>query len=72
MVPKYSLPGKIDFKSTLGRPVTDLDEAPISIDDLAFLQYTGATTGLSKGAMLSHGNVIASLEQLEAMLVDVI
>jgi Acyl-CoA synthetases (AMP-forming)/AMP-acid ligases II len=42
--------------------VTDLDESPISIDDLAFLQYTGATTGLSKGAMLSHGNVIASLE----------
>jgi len=72
MVPRYSLPGKIDFKSTLGRPVTDLDDAPISIDDLAFLQYTGATTGLSKGAMLSHGNVIASLEQLEAMLVDVI
>ena len=72
MVPRYSLPGKIDFKSTLGRPVTDLDESPISIDDLAFLQYTGATTGLSKGAMLSHGNVIASLEQLESMLVDLI
>jgi long-chain acyl-CoA synthetase len=72
MVPRYSLPGKINFRSTLGRPVTDLDETPISINDLAFLQYTGATTGLSKGSMLSHGNVIASLEQLEAMLLDLI
>ena len=72
MVPRYSLPGKINFTSTLGRPVTDLDETPSSINDLAFLQYTGATTGLSKGAMLSHGNVIASLEQLEAMLLDLI
>ena len=72
MVPRYSLPNKIAFKSTFNRPVTDLDETPISINDLAFLQYTGATTGLSKGSMLSHGNVIASLEQLEAMLNDLI
>ena len=38
-----------------------------SSDDLLFLQYTGGTTGLSKGAMLTHGNLIANIEQFEAM-----
>jgi len=45
--------------SSLKEPVSDLD-------DLMFLQYTGGTTGLSKGAMLSHGNVLANLYQYEA------
>jgi len=71
-IKRYRIPKAIDFKSTLNRPVADFNETSISINDLAFLQYTGATTGLSKGSMLSHGNIVANLEQLDALLVDVI
>ena len=42
----------------------------LGADDLIFLQYTGGTTGLSKGAMLSHGNLVANIIQFEAMLAD--
>ena len=44
---------------------TELSEPALSQDDLLFLQYTGGTTGLSKGAMLSHGNLIANILQFE-------
>jgi long-chain acyl-CoA synthetase len=44
-----------------------LDEPPMIQDDLLFLQYTGGTTGLSKGAMLSHGNLLANIAQFEAV-----
>ena len=71
LIPRYSIPNTIRFKSMLYRPPADFNETAISIDDLAFLQYTGATTGLSKGVMLSHGNVVANLDQLNSMLADV-
>ena len=71
LVPRYRIPNTIRFKSMLKRPTADFNETAISIDDLAFLQYTGATTGLSKGVMLSHGNVVANLGQLNSMLADV-
>ena len=71
LVPRYSIPNTVRFKSMLKRPAADFNETAISIDDLAFLQYTGATTGLSKGVMLSHGNVVANLDQLNSMLADV-
>ena len=71
LVPRYRIPNTIRFKSMLKRPIADFNETAISIDDLAFLQYTGATTGLSKGVMLSHGNVVANLDQLNSMLADV-
>jgi long-chain acyl-CoA synthetase len=45
----------------------DLEEAEMAQDDLLFLQYTGGTTGLSKGAMLTHGNLIANILQFQAM-----
>ena len=45
----------------------DFAEPEMSHDDLVFLQYTGGTTGLSKGAMLSHGNLLANMLQFEAM-----
>ena len=61
LVPRYRISNTIRFSSMLHRPVADFNETAISIDDLAFLQYTGATTGLSKGVMLSHGNVVANL-----------
>ena len=55
MVPNYHLT-HIPFQSTLKTPITSL-ENDILPSDLAFLQYTGGTTGLSKGAMLTHQNI---------------
>ena len=71
LVPRYNISNTLRFTSMLKRPSADFNETAISIDDLAFLQYTGATTGLSKGVMLSHGNVVANLDQLNSMLADV-
>jgi long-chain acyl-CoA synthetase len=60
MVPDYHVPNAIDFKSVLkkGKSLT-YTKPKIEIEDLAFLQYTGGTTGVSKGAQLSHRNIIA-------------
>jgi long-chain acyl-CoA synthetase len=64
MVPSFSLPMAISFKTALaegkGKPFT---EAEVSHDDVAFLQYTGGTTGVAKGAALTHENMIANLLQ---------
>src|SRR5947207_1839037 len=69
MVPAYELPGAISFKNALneGRD-KPLDTPALGHDDIAFLQYTGGTTGVSKGAMLLHRNVIAALLQYKAWL----
>ena len=45
----------------------ELDEPDMTLDDLLFLQYTGGTTGLSKGAMLTHGNLVGNILQFQAM-----
>ena len=71
LVPRYKISNTLRFTSMLQRPSADFNETAISIDDLAFLQYTGATTGLSKGVMLSHGNIVANLDQLYSMLSSV-
>lgn len=69
MVPSYNLPGSISFNEALERGDSQKLEIPImEPDDVAFLQYTGGTTGVSKGAMLSHRNLIANLLQIEAWL----
>ena len=64
MVPEWSIPGTVAMPATLaaGRGMK-LEEPPLDHDDLAFLQYTGGTTGVSKGAMLTHGNIVANLLQ---------
>ena len=60
MVPDYYLPNAISFKSVLKKGKgLNYTKPRIEIEDLAFLQYTGGTTGVSKGAQLSHRNIIA-------------
>ena len=59
MVPAYHLPKAISFKSTLKKGASLKYQRPsVSIQDIAVLQYTGGTTGVSKGAQLSHGNLV--------------
>lgn len=67
MVPAWSLPGHIRFADIMKRTNVN-DFRPVSLDhsDMAFLQYTGGTTGVAKGAVLSHGNLVANLCQAYA------
>jgi len=69
MVPAFSLPGSVSFKRVLaeGSGMT-LQPSKQGHDDIAFLQYTGGTTGVSKGAILLHRNLIANVLQNEAWL----
>ncbi|PRO72514.1 long-chain-fatty-acid--CoA ligase FadD [Alteromonas alba] len=73
MVPAYSLSGAKSFMSALkaGEKLT-YTRPEVTNEDLAFLQYTGGTTGVSKGAMLTHRNMIANLEQVSGILSTVI
>lgn len=69
MVPAFKLPDAIRFNAALirGRNLT-FESVELSGNDLAFLQYTGGTTGVSKGAMLTHRNMVANLEQAKASI----
>ncbi|WP_156322135.1 long-chain-fatty-acid--CoA ligase FadD [Winslowiella iniecta] len=67
LVPKYNLPNAISFRSAMHQGYRLQYVKPDIInDDLAFLQYTGGTTGVAKGAMLTHRNMQANLEQTKA------
>jgi long-chain acyl-CoA synthetase len=67
MVPHFSLPGAVRFNEALEKGAARKLQAPvIGPDDVAVLQYTGGTTGVSKGAVLLHRNVIANVLQSEA------
>lgn len=69
MIPKWTIPGSISLNQALIIGKTGNYVSPkITHDDLAFLQYTGGTTGISKGAMLSHGNILANLLQIKAWI----
>ncbi|MFN7495173.1 MAG: AMP-binding protein, partial [Cyclobacteriaceae bacterium] len=60
LVPDYSLPTAISFKTVLAKGANQkLKKPAIDVEDVAVLQYTGGTTGISKGAQLSHRNIIA-------------
>ena len=67
VIPKWSLPGSIRLNDAMrqGRKLA-LARVPIAHADLAFLQYTGGTTGVAKGAMLTHGNMVANMLQARA------
>lgn len=69
MVPAYSLPGAVSFNDALtaGRALK-FSKPKLAPDDVAFLQYTGGTTGVSKGATLLHRNILANVLQNDAWL----
>ncbi|MEM7208748.1 MAG: AMP-binding protein [Pseudomonadota bacterium] len=69
MVPAFNLPGAISLNQVItdGKRMT-LNRPELNHDDIAFLQYTGGTTGVAKGAMLLHRNMLSNLAQVDAWL----
>ncbi|MCS5489249.1 AMP-binding protein [Algoriphagus limi] len=69
MVPAYSLPGAVTLKSALSKGARhSFQKIDLNLADTAFLQYTGGTTGVSKGAELTHGNIVANMQQISAWM----
>ncbi len=65
LVPSYSLPSSIKFNDTI-RVINKPEAREIKLSDVAFLQYTGGTTGVPKGVTLTHGNICANMAQVDA------
>ncbi len=70
MVPKYSFPNEIAFCKTLSKPAQKLKAFTVEPETLVALQYTGGTTGVSKGAMLTHKNLASNVWQMVSHLPD--
>jgi long-chain acyl-CoA synthetase len=69
MVPAWDIPGAIPFPQALERGAgCDFERPDIGPEDLAFLQYTGGTTGVAKGAMLTNRNMVANVQQASACI----
>ncbi|WP_075351168.1 AMP-binding protein [Algoriphagus marinus] len=69
MVPSFSIPGAVSFKTVLKEGAKNAFKAEnLTLADTAFLQYTGGTTGVSKGAELTHGNIVANMQQISAWM----
>jgi len=69
MVPPFNIPGAIKFGDAMKKgSKLSFVKPEIKSSDVAFLQYTGGTTGVSKGAMLTHRNMIANMEQISAWM----
>jgi long-chain acyl-CoA synthetase len=69
LVPNFSIPRTYSFHQALKLgATTSLSKPVVKNDDIAFLQYTGGTTGVSKGAMLTHGNIVANMLQARAWI----
>ncbi|MGI2032714.1 long-chain-fatty-acid--CoA ligase [Rhizobium panacihumi] len=65
LVPAWSIPSALSFKSVLSNSAGQtFKPVEVSLSDIAFLQYTGGTTGVSKGAVLTHGNLLSNQEQM--------
>jgi long-chain acyl-CoA synthetase len=73
MVPPFTLKRSVKFKTALaeGARVAHV-KANVSADDIAFLQYTGGTTGVAKGAMLTNRNMVANMQQASAWIKDMV
>src|ERR1700734_1650291 len=68
-IPAWSMPGSSTFKSALGSGLgLKLDPVPLGGEDIAFLQYTGGTTGVAKAAILTHRNMVANVLQASAWI----
>jgi long-chain acyl-CoA synthetase len=69
MVPNWNIPQAVSFKDAMdqGDPVA-VKPVAVNYEDIAFLQYTGGTTGVSKGAVLTHGNLVANITQARAWI----
>lgn len=69
MVPAFNLPRAIRWKTMMGKADTSkFKRQEMTLADTAFLQYTGGTTGVSKGAELTHGNIVANMQQISAWM----
>ena len=73
MVPAYKIEGALDFKTcVMTGDESKFKKVQVYLDDIAFLQYTGGTTGVAKGAILTHGNIVANMVQGKAWLKNLI
>ena len=69
MVPEFHIPGAVRFADTLKLGARhSLPRIDVGAEDIAFLQYTGGTTGVAKGAMLTHRNMVANMQQASAWI----
>jgi long-chain acyl-CoA synthetase len=72
MVPRWEIAGSVPLRRVLAEGARhEMRPVDVGPDDLAFLQYTGGTTGVAKGAMLTHRNMVANVEQCAAWLAPV-
>lgn len=73
LVPRYTLAGHTTLANVLKKGQSNtLKEPKLNHQDIAFLQYTGGTTGVAKGAMLTHGNIVANMQQAHAWISPVV
>ncbi|MEW6514790.1 MAG: long-chain-fatty-acid--CoA ligase [Pseudomonadota bacterium] len=73
LVPPWHIPGSINFfQALVAGQSHGLTPVPLGLDDIAFLQYTGGTTGVSKGAILTHTNICANVTQASAWIAPVL
>jgi long-chain acyl-CoA synthetase len=70
LVPEFSFDQQIKFNNALNMVTKPWQAVAIDPEEVAVLQYTGGTTGVAKGAMLSHRNLVANMEQLNAHMID--